>query len=1210
MGKGCMANVSPIERSDGTAVLDGNELLVKGALEAGVSLITGYPGSPVANVFDVVESHRALFKALGTYGTIANNEAQSVAMLHGLMSVPGAKGMAVFKSVGTYVALDAMAITHYAKGEPGTAAVVVSGDDPGLSSTQVGADSRATFEAAKIPVLEPSTPQEIKDWVGLALRLSEEAKVLVGFIITTNQADGGGTVQLAPNQRPAVGVDHRVLVDPKRIALGERVSVPPNSSALEQDLLEVRLPKVVALAREWGVNRVESGRSAHIGFVTSGNAYNYLVHALDEMGLAGKFAILKLGMTYPLDRDTVLNFAKHIQGLVVVEEKRPFLENQLRTLLSQAYQDGGISRFVPVFGKNLPQDLPGFPEAGGLDPSLVIGRLGPLLLTLPLEEGERARIEAELDLLKQVASEAMPLRLPTYCPGCPHRGTSSAILEVRRRLRDSAYMRRVHDQGPVEILAHGGIGCYSLNFLPPFRDMHNMAAMGLGGSAGAGAAPFTTNKHYVLCGDSTFFHSEITSLSNALKERQDILYIILDNKNTAMTGHQITPAAGHNLMGDPVKAQDIETVVRGLAGADKAHIWKVNPADRDSYLALLERAFLLSGVRVVIADRECAITYHRKKRAIQRREVREKGYLAVESHIDIVPEVCEDCRACTAQTGCPGLTLVETELGRKVAIDLTTCVDDRYCTQIKACPSFERVVIHRAPPEIGGIRQTPGEWPRWHGNVPPIERILQHVGPLPDPRPAPMRGGTFQIFVPGVGGMGIGLVAKILTEAGQREGWQVQFYHQKGLAQRGGAVISHVLFAQSPRILANRVPDGKADLVLGLDALETARGLKHASPERSLLVVNESKSQTVPMLLGEDEFPDGLAQRFQDAGREYLGHNLSELSETLFGSKLFANLMLLGVACQAGWLPVSLAHMEAAIREAGRGDQDLNLAAFAVGRKLALQAGRERGLSLTEPTLGEWVTEKARLLRDRLGQRVAERFEQLIREVLGETRGLDEADHRALLLRVYELIQYGGLGLAEQYLNRVEAVYLCDVAAQGYRATKAVIGAFFKALAIKDEVYVAYLLTRPEKLARTRERYRLGPRDRVTIRHYNRPHFDVGPWRLEWDMQTRDWMLRIMARMSFLRKWLPQWHRREKAFCGWYEVEVIGGFLAGRFSDYEDAVWALSCPLEVKGYREVRYPHEDRVMARVRELLGRSGGVHGALPPGEHGVEQPGHVGL
>ena len=365
--------------SSGVYVFDGNELIVKGALEAGVALMTGYPGSPVANVFDVMESLQDLFREKGMKGVIANNENQSAALLHGAMSVPGIYAMTIFKSVGAYVALDGLAITNYTLPSNGSAALCVVGDDPALSSTQVGADSRYTFSGAKVPVIEPSSNQEIKDWIKTAFEIARESELLIGYLITTNQADGGGTVRVYENVYPATNMNEKILVDTASIQTPQRVSVPPHSAHLEADLIHRRIPLLLGAVRRSRLNCILRGSNREYGFITSGNAYNYLQHAFLEMHCTDAFPILKYGCTYPLDPEILLEFASTVQELIIVEEKRGFIESQVKEILRDREQIGQIN-LKKVWGKSFPAPLNGIPEEGGLSPGILIDRIGRLLL--------------------------------------------------------------------------------------------------------------------------------------------------------------------------------------------------------------------------------------------------------------------------------------------------------------------------------------------------------------------------------------------------------------------------------------------------------------------------------------------------------------------------------------------------------------------------------------------------------------------------------------------------------------------------------------------------------------------------------------------------------------------------------------------------------------------------------------------------------------
>lgn len=777
----------------------------------------------------------------------------------------------------------------------------------------------------------------------------------------------------------------------------------------------------------------------------------------------------------------------------------------------------------------------------------------------------RERITEALDLIQKVRDYDIQVeqRTASYCAGCPHRGTSSVIMDLRTRFADAKYMKQVHGREPLSIIAHGGIGCYSLNFLPPFRDMHNMAAMGLGGAAGLGAYPFSTNKHYVLCGDSTFFHSEMTTLSNAIKDRQDILYIILDNKNTAMTGHQSTPASAYDIMGNKTIDQDIESVVRGLDATGQVFLKRINPADRDYYSELIEQAFLMDGVRVIIADRECGITFHKKRRVQEQRILASTGFLPIETHINISPEVCENCRECTRATGCPGLTLIETPYGEKVGIDQSICVDDKYCTKIKACPSFEQIVIRRKrAPE-----SRTGNWDLWTKD-------------LPDPEIQPLHGAdvprTFAAFIAGVGGMGLGFVAKVLTEAGARQGYVVQYYHQKGLAQRNGAVVSHVLFSTGDVVLSQRIPSGGADLILGLDFLEAVRGLIHAQADRTAVVCNTAVTPTIKMLIGEETFPQGLEERIHRYTRPdgFFAAEYFALSERFFGSRLYANIMMLGTAWQMGLLPLTSDSIESALIDNVKKDaRENNLRAFRIGRRMAVEPELSHS-PRREESLDSLYDEVRHRFNE--GSSLAGALESARESITTQFSELPPTDACALLRRYADFLEYDSVSLAHSYLEIVEKVYRWEGRKQsgGRKLTSAALWSVYKVMAIKDEVWVAHLLTSAAKIAADQARYQVDPRrgDTMEYRHFNRPHFTFLGWDLSWDMTTRNWMLRIMKHMKFLRRLLPGWHRQERAFRDWYLKDGLGWLLDHPEVSHEDALKILSLPLACTGYREVVYP--------------------------------------
>ena len=1163
---------------EGTGIFTGNELIVKGALESGVGEITGYPGSPLAELFDTLESIRDLLDEQGITAQIANNEALAAARLNGAQMAE-VRAMAVMKSVGLHVAADGLALGNMAGASAKGGALVVVGDDTWSEGTQVPADSRFLSQHLYIPVIEPATFQEIKDWVGTAFDLSQQSGLFLTYLVTSNQADGGGSVEVGRNRFPALNRKQRTTIDTSTIASDERVIIPPVTTVKEQEVIGRRYPRLLELARQRNINQIlyPAPASQPIGFITSGLAYTYLEHALHILGLSGRFPILKLGITYPIDAELVRDFAAQARQFCIVEEKRPYIEPQVASILTQLRQDGQVGE-VPLWGKHFPGGQPGFPDTMGIHPSMVVECLLQLF-----DQTDGVSLNGQHQLLPNTSDAALlvPARTPSFCPGCPHRDSA---LVMKKTAEDFANLDFMQARGKeaMDLVFHGDIGCYSMLKYAPFsRLMHNLSGMGLGGGTGAGIDPFIDNKQLVFMGDSTFFHTGMIAISDAIKNCQDITFVILDNKTTAMTGHQPTPGVDVDILGKATFAQDIERVVGGLAADSDTFIARMNPAQRQTYEQLIQEALVRPGVKIIIADKECGITYHRRERARRSATIKEKGFLPTERHINIVEDVCEYCLECTRSTGCSGLTINErTEYGPKVAVDLSSCVTDGACTRVevargdKTCPSFEEIVIHRRePPRV---------------DLPPID-----VGALPEPKvPTPDK--PWYAYVGGVGGMGINVVASVLAQAGVRQGYDVRLTNKKGLAIRNGSVYSHLSYAPKGQILSPLTPAGGANLLLGLDILEAARGLdpegrhKIASPDCTAAVVNMAKTPTVETLLGERDFsPQELVEliRQHTCADQFFGADLFRICETYLGNKLYANIMMLGATYQLGLLPLDLEHLQWAIKVAVRRDYDTNMKAFDMGRRLAIDPNYFE-IEEPEPTFETLLAEKTDLLHQTHNARTAERYRSRVEEILANM-DLDEETRRHFALRVYDLIQYDNFAGAERYIALIEYMYEEDAAELGYRATRAAVRYLAKAMIIKDEIYVAHLLTCPEKYHKDRARYNIDPQrgDRIVYRHLNRPHFRLFGRDFRPDLKMADWQLRLVARMKILRRLFASWwHIEERAFTDWYE-ELIDRFHYDNASEYATWVQVLSLPEEVRGYRSVRRPKMQAARRRAEELL-------------------------
>ena len=1211
--------------SGGTNVYTGCELLVKGSLESGVSLLTGYPGSPLAEVFDVLERNADLLKSNGVVAQIANNEALSIARLNG-SQMAEMRAIAFMKSVGLHVASDALAICNLSGTTGG--AVVVVGDDTWSYSTQVPADSRNIARHLYMPLLEPATWQELKDWVDYAFQISAYANLYTCFLTTQNQADGGGIVEINPNVYPSISNLTQTELNTDLISVDDRVILPPDTVRIEIETLQQRFPAALRIAKKLNLNKIlyptektatVNEKQNRTGFLASGFSYIYLEHALTELNLSGSVPILKLGMTHPIDKDIIQEFVQDLDELFVIEEKRPILENEVKALLTDMYQCNQIDKHVKVWGKQFPDGLPGIPVESGLDTSILIHRLIPLFSKNGTDKKQYIDVPVNYEHLEKEAAlqhhvseltAEIPQRTPTFCPGCPHRDSSSVFLEITKQFMDRDYMKKHHNSPPVDLVFHGDIGCYSMLKYEPFpRLMHNLSAMALGGGAGAGIDPFIVNKQIVFMGDSTFFHGGMSAISDSIKNNQDIAYIILDNQTTGMTGHQPTPADPVDILGNPTFAQDIEKVAKGLAGNSEITIVRVNPEERLNYKRYLEKAILKDGIKIVIADKECAITLHRRLRREKQATIEKNGFLKTEKHINITPEVCEFCLECTNSTGCPALKIIDTDYGNKIAIDRSNCVTDGACARIKwACPSFEEVVITRKrPPRTAKLQhiQKPihkDSDTKNDSEESGLETLLSQLGidgsyPLPPP-PIKQFDKIWNVYAAGVGGMGIGTISKILVVAGYLQGYRVDFCDRKGLAIRNGGTYTHVTYTTSDLKISPIIPHGKADLVLGLDILEAVRGIisdsvfRVASAERTDAVVNTAKTETITTLIGKDDFQTTeLEDTIKQSTNSYFGINLFDVSEQIFGTKLYANIMLIGLAFQKGLIPLELAPLRIALKQmVKKSNLQQNINAFEIGRYLAVNEINENQLLVSvydtpKQDFKDTLEKKRQILSEKFqGKKLSEDYVSIVTEVV-DRLNLDDSTHNSLAIYTYDLIQFENINYSQRYINKILDIF--DRDAGDYLATKAAIKYLHKVMLIKDEIYVSHLLTSNEKLARDKIRYNVDEKngDKIRYLHLNRPHFTVMGVEIEFDMDARNWMLHIMKRTKFLRRWLSKWHKKEREFREWYIREVIDTFDPSNEEEYSKHVEAIECVEYVRGYREIRYPKMEEARQTVERLL-------------------------
>ncbi|MBC7428741.1 MAG: 2-oxoacid:acceptor oxidoreductase family protein, partial [Bacteriovorax sp.] len=865
-----------------------------------------------------------------------------------------------------------------------------------------------------------------------------------------------------------------------------------------------------------------------VGFITSGAVFEILKQVLDDNNTLDRFSLYKIAAPYPLIDDLLVPYLKNLDTLIVVEEKRGFLETELTEVINR----NGLK--CKIYGKKF-GSLEGFPIYGGLNYDLVLDKVSTIFNQLGLGACHPTVSGVTL-------SEVMPRRLPTFCPGCPHRETLSLLKDLRGHLK----------RQNINLISHGDVGCYSLSFLEPFKEMHNLSAMGQGGALGSGLDMFTTNPSVVLMGDSTFFHSGITDISNSVQMNHDITYILLDNDNTAMTGHQMTPRTGESVEGFKRPAQDMLKLVTAL-GVNE--VTEVNPSDRYFYQNLLRETVLKKGTKVIISNKECALTFHGKKKAAERKIFAANETIPVQKFYQINTDACEDCRACVEMTGCPGLSQTFDAYGSKVMIDPQICVSDSYCTKIKVCPSFELVEVANYHPTKYRAQSE--------------NKLSEKVLPLPvkvKTLDSIAAGVDYRVVVTGVGGSGVTTISRVLAEAakvmGNRADIDFKFVDQKGLAQRNGNVTSHLALYKKGKSHAQVTPMGGADVLLSPDLLDGSHHLAFLSA-KGIAILDQKFQIPLSLLLdkGFEKNPineSALGTKLKDLLKDRIKLlPMKEVSENHLGKSVYASALILGSAFQLGLIPFELKDLEDAFsRTMKKTELENNLKAFTLGRRLALGEDlRIAGAAVSMIEIYEQSIKECSLFN---GAGLASTYKKTnaeLRKIIPESLNVsDEFTARY----VHDLLIFDcGAHLKAFTLDvrKLTGLYKTE------ELFKMALRTLAKTYFIKDEVYIAHMMISPMRKLEDDNLYKeLGSSYKKTF--INRPSFDIGDKKIEFDFSPGKWMLKLMRHARFLRGMLPSWHKLEKKISADLRAKLLS-----KSMDFKE----LKALENIKGYRQVRY---------------------------------------
>ena len=604
-------------------VLLGNEAIARGIIESSIKVVSGYPGTPSS---EVIMALAPLARDLGIYVEWAVNEKVGFEIALGA-AFAGIRSFASMKAPGINVALDSIVSAAYSSVNAGC--IIYVADDPGPHTTQTEQDSRWIADFAKLPMIEPSSPQEAKDFVKLGIKLSESSQLPIILRCTTRVSHTSGDVVYGEietvDQRPSFKKDIARFVRASMVGNRER-----------HRWLIQQLEVVERISDELGINKVYGDGSTVI--ITAGITFSYVYELLKNHNLLNKVKLIKMGLIYPLPRKFLLRELTSAEKVLIVEELDPYIELKIRSFV----QKEGLE--VKVFGKNM-----GIPEIGELNPYTIANALSEFLnVSIKLEENT-----SKLNI-------TTPPRPPPLCPGCPHRYSYIAILEG---IKKAGFQ---YDQIPIM----GDIGCYALSYEPPLEAIwteHSMgASIGLALGIKAAGYPYPI---IATIGDSTFFHAGIPPLIEAIHKDMDILIVILDNRVVAMTGHQSTPAWSTTESGRMTKPIDIEDILKGLNVMYEI----VDPRDLDKAIETVSQFLKIptKGPRVIVFRAPCALL-----------EIRRRKLLGPIPKLDI--SKCKNCMLCIIKTGCPALTYDVIEDKKYPRIIESMCVGCGLC--VKICP--------------------------------------------------------------------------------------------------------------------------------------------------------------------------------------------------------------------------------------------------------------------------------------------------------------------------------------------------------------------------------------------------------------------------------------------------------------------------------------------------------------------------------------------
>lgn len=925
-------------------------------------VISGYRGSPLGGYDLTLERNIGLLREHDISFKPGVNEELAATIIWGSQQLhlsPGAQKQGVFgiwygKGPGVDRSGDVFKHGTASGSSKHGGVLCIAGDDHAAKSSTVPHQSDHAFMSAIIPMLYPSSVSEYVEMGLLGIELSRYSGCWVALKVLSDTVESASKVDLESERREILLPEDFEL--PKD---GLNLRWPDNRWEQDQRLQNVKPYAALAFARANQIDRITlDSPDARLGIVASGLAYENTMQALRSLGIdheqakALNLRVYKVGMPWPLEPQGVHAFAKGLEHILVLEDRREIIEHQLKQSLFALPSDQ-TPRITGKFDRDGQQRLPLSRELNVHDIANLVG--SELLQYSPPEDAKKQiqegirRFEHQQQRIQEYTS---PLtRNPYYCAGCPH-SRSTKVPEGSRTL--------------------AGIGCHFMATWTEEESTSLFTQMGGEGAPWIGMQDHTSENHiFANLGDGTYFHSGILAIRQAVASKANITYKILYNQAIAMTGGQELdgPLSVTDLI-DQLKAErvaDVVVVSDDPDALDKS-TGNVPLLHRDAMPEVMQRMAGTLGCTVIVYHQMCAT---------EKRRMRKRGKLPqAEERVYINPDVCEGCGDCSVQSACVAIEPLETPLGRKRQINQSLCNSDLSCLK-GFCPSFVTLT---------------GAEVRREGIAP------EHIPDLPQPESICDLDKNWNISLIGVGGTGLLTVNAVLGMAAFMDDLEFTLLDMAGLAQKGGTVCSSIKLGSSatpPR--AGRIANGEADLLLAADSISaiSADSIGLCSPERTHAVINSHLTPIWEFIrerdlnFQEEQVLQTLQQHTQSGSSR---HDFTRISSTLLGDTIYTNMMLVGYALQQGLIPVCLESLEQAIKLNGTSVQE-NLQALALGRLLAHDAKAIYDLMPKEEsgprTLDEVVAHRSTRLQQYQDGALAQQYREAVERVASASREHD-----------------------------------------------------------------------------------------------------------------------------------------------------------------------------------------------------------------------------